>query len=536
MAGATAFPASAIISGIISIDRLPPGLTPFVVATGAGTSDATAALQAAIESAYGKLLYIPTGEYTISQNASTGYCLRIMDSVSILMEPGAVLRLATSVPNTVNAIQIGDGTTAVSGVTIEGGIIDGDAVANGGAYSVAKAAIYVSGPVQRVSLRGLSIRNCLAAGLVVSGESSESRAKYITVEDCTITEVAEGVRFEKCDEFHMRGGSITQMMAQDCFEPHGAVRGWSLRDCYVDTPHITNSAIEIFPQHGDIENGLIDNCTIVDEEIRISIQSGSGGNTVRGVLIQNCYLKNSNIYAGVNGNFRGVSIENCKLEGPCNVPRNTSKPFCGILSTGTGNTINIVGNRIWGYQSHGINVASSDALITGNEIYNNGQDATLSVTQRFGILTFGNRARITDNLVYDDQATPTQQAGVSYAGNDNSIIGNKFWGNVSARNLSGKSPLRAMVFGNLGIADVVKTTVVMTAGTTSKIIDHSAIGISSLNYTSAVAQPITNMSPATRTWFTRSGGLMRLHVDVAPASDTDFLLIVYVSPEFTVHP
>lgn len=519
MAGPTAWLRKSIIDGV----------DPFIVATdfarGDGETDDTEALQAAIESAYGKLLYVPKGEYILSQNASTGYCLRIMDSVSILMEPGAILKLATSVPNTVNAIQIGDGSTAVSDVAIEGGVIDGDAVANGGSYSITPALIYASGPVQRVTIRNMVLRNALSTGLVIDGQSSESRAKHIAVEDCIITEVAEGVRFQKCDEFHMRGGSITKMMDQDGFEPHGALGGWSLRDCYIAEPHPSNSALEIFPQHGDIVGGLIENCTIVDDELRVSLSSGSSPESyeVRDVTVRGCYFKNSHVYAGVAGKYRNLTIEGCRFEGPSNCPRTVPNPKCGIATFGSNNRINVIRNKISGYQGLGLLIADNDSDIVGNEVFDNGQDSSLSTANKRAVRVLGNRCLISENRVYDTQEPATQNMLLDIRGTEHRVVGNHTYGNTAHSNKPAGGTISS---GNRGIVDKMTFNLTIAAGATFSQASLSTLGLtlpaaSALD--KAIAQPMSDMAPATRYWLSANATwFLRINVDTAVSVDTTF--------------
>lgn len=491
--------------------------------------DVTASLQRAIDAAVGRILYIPKGYYKLSQTGSTGYCVRIMNPIRIVMDPAAVLMLDTSLANSVAAIQVGDNSAEVSGVVIEGGIIDGNAVDNGGTYSVNGGLIRIVGPVAKVSVRGITLQNGLGAGLLVSGASASSRSKYITVDDCHIARVGEGVRFEKCDHFHMRGGSITDMKSQDCFEPHGALEDWSLRDCYISKPHSSNSAVEIYPQHGDIQGGLIENCTIVDDELRVSLGSGVGAGDyeVRDVTVRGCYFKNSHVYAGVSGKYRNLTIEGCRFEGPSNCPHTVPSAKAGIWTGSANNQINVIKNRISGYQSSGIRIADNDSQIIGNEIFNNAQQASLSTNEKRATLITGNNCLVMGNNIYDTQETPTQNIGLGISGSNHRVIGNYTNGNSAHSTRQTGSDSCAYV-GNRGILDKRVAAPTMAAGAQQQDISLTALGIttsSSTVITRTHIQPAGNISPATRYWLETNGvSGMRLKVDAPLASATVFRL------------
>ncbi len=498
-------------------------------ATGDGTTDDRSALQSAIDAVgAGGVLYVPPGTYRITRNASTSYCLRVMASISIVFAPGATLQMATTVPSSVAALQIGDGSTAFSNVLIDGGKIDGNAVANGGSYGVGAQGISITGPVSRVAVRNMIITNCLGCGFVASGTSSASRCKQINVENCDVTFCGEGVRFEKCDNFHWRGGQLTDILAQDCFEPHGALENWSLRDCYIARPHPSNSAIEVYPQHGNIIGGLIENCVILDDEIRVSIGSGtsSESNTVFDVVVQRCYFKNSHAYLGAGGKCKNITFQDNTFEGPTNCPRSVPNEKSGINCYGGGNQLNAIGNKISGYQGAGIFKESGDyGKIIGNEIFNNAQNPAIVANFRRGMRIGGNKNIISGNIIYDDQETPTQLSALTFAGNDNVISGNHSWGQPGIVN-TGLSPTGHRVFGNTGtMVDRISATITIAAGTKETIIDVAALGVIASAINVASITPIGNYSPAVRYWLSNISGVVRLNTDVNLTNNGNFRVV-----------
>ena len=299
-----------------------------------GVADTRTIIQAAIDANYGKTLFIPSGTYKLSKG-SGNFALRILNSINIVCDPNTIFMLDSATGNNVTSmIYIGDGTTAVNNVSWFGGSLDGNASAIGGSYSTGGTGVYGHGPITNISFRGTKIHNQLGGGVVVEGQSPSSRAKRLQFLECIVDDIAEGVRFQNCDRFDWIGGSITNATSQDLFEPHGAVNGWSLQRCYLAIPHVSNSAVEIFAQdRGDILNGLIADCEIIDNEVRISLGSGllDTNFEVNGVVIERCKFTNSQIYSGT-GKMQNILVRDCVFDGPSNDPKGIPSPKTAIYA------------------------------------------------------------------------------------------------------------------------------------------------------------------------------------------------------------
>ena len=503
-------------------------------ALGDGAADDTAAFNLAVVASDGSTLHVPKGVYIFSEGATSGTCVSIVNSVAINMDPEAVLQLDTD--QEVPIITIGDNATAFSNVRIVGGELNGDADNNTTTAQVRVSLIEVRGPVTDVHISDMPIRNALLGAVEVSGTDTSNRAERIFFDRCPIDNVTEGVVIQFTNEFHWRGGDITNITEQDCFEPHGGIDGWSLRDCTISDADPTNSEVEIYPQVGDILHGVIEN-VIIKGELRISVSSADTYE-VNGVTVRSSVFENGLIYTGVGtGRHQNVEIDSCKFIGPAsNVPRSVPSTYkSAIHANGASNRINVRNCTVYNYDGSGISIPCDKANIIGNSVYNNAQaGASLSAYLRCGILASGDNVLVMGNRVFDDQGTPTQDYTPQITGDNCRIIGNQFTEAITLTRNLGSGWGAA---GNIGdIPDNIDTLVTMSAGVSWVNIDQTKFpGLAhsgDMKFSNRVqVTPLNDISPATSWRPYVGGGNWRIVMDAAPTSDVVFHVQVIAQSE-----
>ena len=236
------------------------------------------------------------------------------------------------------------------------------------------------------------------------------------------------------------------------------------------------------------------------------------------------HFKHSIIYAGVNGNYQNLIIDENHFEGPSNHNRNIPN-FNAISTFEPTNTIKVINNRIHDYQYAGMHILEDNALIKGNTVYNNGQDTEGIGYFRVGINSEGDNSVITNNIVYDNQGTKTQTYASIRAIGDEITVSNNYGDIDSFMNGSGWKKT-----GNTGgILDTVRFLATMTAGNSTLNIDALADALNiPVNLTTSryfTAQQLNNGSNgAISSWFRVSGGVLYLELDSNVTVDTNFLI------------
>ena len=500
-----------------------------------GNSDVTDSIQSALDDNNEGVVVLPSGTYLVSGTNSSATALRISSPIRLIMAPDAKLLLAPTAAASTSVLTIGAGNATLSDVVVEGGIIDGNALVNGSSYSTTGGGIVIDGPVSKVSIRDLKITNMLGAGLACKGASTNNRAKHISVENVGVDNCGEGVRVEKTDNFHMRGGWITDMKSQDCFEPHGAMQNWSLRDCYIARPHSSNSAVEVFPQHGDIVEGLIENCVIEDDEMRVSLSSGTSAShyEVSGLTVRGCHFKNSHAYLGVGGKFNNLTFDDNMFEGPSNCPRGVPSLKAAIDSYRSSNTLNVINNTIFNYAGPAVVSQNKNLNVTGNTIYNCCTNTGLSTANRITVSSTGGESLISNNNIYDDQSTATAIAGLAYNGARNRVIGNRFSGFAEPINLDGKATSDSIVRANSCPERYVDDFIIKTSASTAYAqISGTNLTGNPYRFALVTLQPRGDISPATRYWPTWSGAAWFINMDAAPASPVTFIAKLQLQDDY----
>ncbi len=89
-------------------------------AVGNGVADDRAAIQLAINAAYGKTLYIPSGQYLLASAGAADAILQIANRIRIVADFGAALIYGAGIAATVDVIRVDPLTIADEGVEIDG--------------------------------------------------------------------------------------------------------------------------------------------------------------------------------------------------------------------------------------------------------------------------------------------------------------------------------------------------------------------------------------------------------------------------------
>jgi len=498
-----------------------------------GATDCTSSFQSAIADNAGKTLHVPAGTYLLSEGATVGTCLSIISSIALVMDPGAALKLAPTAD--VPLIKIGDNATAFSHVAIVGGKLDGDAANSTITAQVRTSLLEVRGPVSDVLVADMTIGNANLGAVEVSGTDTNNRAERVFFERCPIDNVTEGVVIQFTNEFHWHGGDISNMTMQDCFEPHGGIDGWSLRDCTLSAADPTNSELEIFPEVGDILHGVVENVRIKGE-MRVSVSSPATYK-VEDMTVRSCVFENGLFYSGVGtGRLYRVIINDSEFIGPAsNVPRSVPTTYkSGIHALGANNRVDILNCRVHGYDGTGISTECSSSKIAGNEVFNNAQATALSGYLSCGIYALGDNVLVMGNRIYDNQTVKTQVYTPQIRGDNCRIVGNEF---TDATTLTRTLGSGWTSVGNIGdIQDVVDTLVTMPAGQNFVNIDQTVFPMlehsGPMKFANRVqVTPTGDISPAT-SWRTYvGGGNWRIVTDASPTNAVTFHVQAIVQSE-----
>jgi len=463
----------------------------------------------------GGTLYFPPGVYHVSSQ------INIVKPIKILGP--ATIKATADIAETAMLV-VGDGSTVIVGVKISDIILDGNYLNVAYNPRTALHLIEFSGPLSRVRVENLTLQNANLAGMYVHGVDSNTRGSDFRFNNIDIDNVTEGVKWEFVNNIHWDGGSCTNISVQDGFEPHGGIENFSCRNVYFGQADPSNSAIEVYPSFGDIINGVIENCTIVDDEMRVSLGSGKTVSDfkVSGVTVKNCFFKNSIVYAAVDGLCDSIIFDGNYFDGPSNAITVGGASAINVLDVDSfGNKF--INNRIDGYQSSGINNSSKWSTFIGNTISNCGTDTGLSPTQRQGINGAGAQGIYIGNVVFDENGVDAMDYGLRVRGDQAIILGNITNG-IPSRSNSISGDNTGYKFLNV-IDDSLttqQTTVTMLAGSSVIGDIEDLFGTNNSNFKNAVAVPLGDMSPATNYRFELIANDWVMTLDSAVTSDCDF--------------
>ncbi|MFA6004170.1 MAG: right-handed parallel beta-helix repeat-containing protein, partial [Elusimicrobiota bacterium] len=282
-------------------------------AAGDGTTDDTAAIQAAINAlpAWGTLI-IPDGTYMINAIANSGsYGLLLKSSITISLSAGATLK---AIPNASASYAILH-LSNISSVTIQGGAIEGDRSAHTG----------VTGEW------GMGVNIIQSHNILIDG---------VTAKECW------------GDGFYVGGSTPTGITLQNVLSDHNRRQGMSIVS-------VSNMVVR---------NSTFSNTIGTLPEAGIDIEPNAG-QTVSNVLITACSLLNNNgegYQGGVPGANTGVAfVQDVVLDG--NTARGNAQQGIEVSnSTGT----RILNNIVDGNGSYGIYLrnGADQSTVSGNTV------------------------------------------------------------------------------------------------------------------------------------------------------------------------
>ncbi|MEM9808474.1 MAG: hypothetical protein AAF959_24705, partial [Cyanobacteria bacterium P01_D01_bin.56] len=422
-------------------------------------------------------------------------------------------------------------------------IFDGNdaAIGNPATAGGSTGLLRILGEVSRIKVKSCGFTNARALGVNVTGSSGENRAKFINfTEDCWIDDVGEGIKIENCDHLTWDGGSMTNMQAQDAWEPHGNCSHVKLKNVYLEGSGPGNCCIEIFPQIGNIRHATVEDCHIVDNQMRISLGSGTGAGDfeVSDTVIRGNHFEHSIAYCGVNGKMTRTSFVRNHFEGNSNFADSAARPHSAIfLKSPSDGRNQYIGNQIDGYDGWGIYDSQDYGIAIGNQITDCWQNRDNLSGARGGISwnDGGDGGVAIGNIIQNVNGT-TMVRGIE------SNTANSSWhiaGNLidipgdGLRFISADSVYRV---GNR--YDTTRLVVTIPTGSSSVAIDRSLAGLSTSDNVNLFAQPLGSgnqtsspMAPATHAWFRRAGADLYLQLDAAVTNDCDFLIFkIQTSP------
>lgn len=381
-------------------------------AVGDGVADDTAAIQAAITAASGKTLYVPYGTYKV-----TGDTLFAAASVSIVGDPGAIFKLASSLNSDyiINLTSAGDDFT-FDGITFDINQPTADAWTN--------IAVQITA-ASRVRFTGCKFINSASSafGAVNNGYAIYLLGAYDTV------------RVESCYFERVRYGIIT--------EPSSA--GSDVLVVNSEFFEVAGDGVEINVPTGSCSNITVDACTfrsLGSNNVGRGFGVGASGGV--GTTLSNIKVIDSSFYSCDN---QGIHIEDgcksVKLMGnyisACGTAAATSFGSGIYIAAGAASTraisdVTVDGNTVIGasgsdygifaagtYAVSGLNIINNtvDGVGSGLGIVVNSVNSQASLINNkvknsngVGIRYNALSGLITGNFCWDDQAVKTQTYGI----------------------------------------------------------------------------------------------------------------------------
>jgi hypothetical protein len=413
-------------------------------ARGDGIADDTAAIQSALDAAHTVL--IPPGTYLLSLDVS-GVCLHLTRSdTTLVLEPGAVLRLKDSQISSGREGQIlviGDGSNAVSDVAIVGsGTIDGNRASNSGTVENS-AGVQINPAASDVVIRDVTLRNVMGDAILMRGLPS-SRIQRVLVEGIHVVDSDEGILFKYSDQVQILGSRLSNIDLQDAIEPHGFSEHWV----------VANNSIDGVPNGQGVDPfdgtryGLIANNSIRGAQQAMDLSSGGPwdpvtdllveGNVISASIRESIYvpgndartdtrfvIRDNVIDGGMYGVYVGSGLKDIRIEG--NHITNTVSQKGIFVDSGA--EVDVLGNVIAGCALHGIDHRGNASLVRGNVV----KDSSRAAPGGFPAIQLngGSGMTCTDNMTFDDQAVATQYSGIWVRSSSSLVERNSGYGNIA---------------------------------------------------------------------------------------------------------
>jgi uncharacterized repeat protein (TIGR02543 family) len=286
-------------------------------AKGDGVTDDTAALQAAVEQIGGTndTVFVSNGTYMIHPSVH----LNLKSNMILKIANGAVLKAIPVSSDGYAVVNLSN----IQNVTIIGGTVEGERGGHTGAAVVGDGhghGFTILG-TDNIMLRDLTVKNCWGDGIYVG--KGNIMTKNVTIDNVI------------SDNNRRQGMSVVMV--------DGMV----------------------------VKNSVFKNTNGTDPQAGIDLEPNLG-NTVNNVKIQNCQVID-NAHAGivlwVASGFTNTFVTNVTIDG-CTVDRNMQS--AGIVAV-TPSPTRITNNKVRNNGFYGLVIESSNGVITGNTITDNGR-------------------------------------------------------------------------------------------------------------------------------------------------------------------
>ena len=402
-------------------------------AVGDGVTDDSAAIMAAITAAVGSTLLLPSGSYLV-----TGDTLSLSGSTNIIGQPGAVLKLASSLASKkLLLIEPTGDKVSISGVTFDVNQPTADSWTNisveiDGATNIllencsftnsASSAFPAANNGYGVYLKGayssISIENCVFAlhRYAVVTEPSSSGSD-ITVQNCSFSDLAgDGVEINvpsgSCNNINVCNSTFRNLGSNNVGRGFGVGASGAVGSTISDLFVTGCSFYGVDNQGVHIEDGC-KNVTVANNYFEscgtaAAISFGSSIYVAASVAlnraISNVIVQSNTLVLGVGSDYGIFAAGNYLLTG-FSVANN--------FVDGAGNGIGIV-----------VNSVNSKAGVHENTVKNcNGVAIRYDSTS----------GAITDNFCFDDQTVKTQTYGLQLQSNARQTVvrDNNFTGNIN---------------------------------------------------------------------------------------------------------
>ncbi|REE57502.1 parallel beta-helix repeat protein [Paenibacillus taihuensis] len=358
-------------------------------ALGNGVADDTVAINAAMSSlpASGGTVYIPEGTYMI--NAGNPYnpvtnatCISLRSNVTVILAEGATLKAITNAFNNYAIFLV----RAVSNVTIEGGVLQGERYTHTGPVEgQVGVGVWLEGATN-VTIRDTTCKEFWGDGIYTRFHTTLGNTKKVSVENVSFI------------DNRRQGISIC------------ANENFRVINCSFETTQGTDPAagIDIEPElGGTVKDVIIVGNVFKGNKIGVQALGDSSatinGNVFDGNTMWGIYLASSSRYYSVTGNIIFASGN-----------------YGIYVNTSTDNTIS--GNVVYNNGSHGIYLLNSANrnVVTSNRCYGNTGE---------GISVYNS----IDNTINDNNCTNNTGRGINIENStDNSVSGNTCSSNTSS--------------------------------------------------------------------------------------------------------
>lgn len=409
---------------ILDLTQMHPTLTAYGMmadvrdfgAVGDGVTDSTSAIQTALDDCAGlKPVWIPaaSGHYIISGQITVPANTHLIIDGYLFLKAGTNQSMFLLAQNGSNFVIEGAGT------------LDGNSASNGTFGSNGTGGIvttyYSAGGNSVIRIRGLTITSWSSWPVNISGGCSD-----VQVVNCTFTDNSNAAEFVGVTDGIFSRCHAYSNVDSDGIALNGGCVACGIYDCIC---HDNGTANGILIQNGT--NAYVPDAELANHDIVVSgcicYNNGSGGITAISGLASkvnhyniqiigcDCYANNQSNAAGPNGGISLNDAENVVVSGCASHHNGNGSAECaGITMLDNSLNISVVGCRIYdngqgGTAGDGIYIGSAvtDVLVQGTKIF----DDQATPTQQYG-LTGGGGARI---YVFDCPIRGNITAGINLA-------------------------------------------------------------------------------------------------------------------------